>query len=514
ASIEGVCYEAARREWDMGRVEATTGAVYALLLLSEYGFQIGRNSVLWEFAHNALATARRIEFRHTRYPWRGARTAPCDVEYEHVLACYWSGWARVLTAAQTMTRRVDSSLYARESELPEFPLHDMCHYTAQPVACAGNASTPNVVSFSRDAACRFRAHHSYSAATWRCSLMAVEMHNHYIDLIERRSAPESYIDALRVWDERMRAWRASWPREWQAQTDEMLAVARRVNDEKYGGRVPLENNTHVSAPVASAAVDPSVYHSERAQSPDTISVGSHLFHTSQMTAADTWLSVLLAMYETSRLRAHRIALALLQRNQASSGHASPTLLLPRVAVGHQYDEQLRKLPVSAGAADPLRDSLEFHRSQYVCLDAARNLQSLFTTTELLGSSPQRMGIWAVFVLEHVIAIHCARLHTSDTATQMDALRRLALLVRQLLSLRRWTSALFVFTSIVKAFVEPSCIIELPERQKITVRDSPWPANHVLTLLMHEMKMDARQFCAFTVPIVYASMMSSEKLAPA
>ncbi|KAJ2181181.1 hypothetical protein EV181_005297, partial [Coemansia sp. RSA 532] len=512
SSIEGMCYDASRREWDAGRVEATTGAVYALLLLSEYGFQIGRYAVLWEFAHNALATARRIVFRHIPYPWRDARrAAACDVEYEHVLSCYWSSWARVLTAAQTMTRRVDVSLYAPDGDnahaLPEFPRHDMCHYTAQPTASV-HSDTLNTVSFADGAPCCFRPHHSYSAATWRCSLMSVEMHNYYIDLLERRCASESYFDALRAWDERMQKWHAAWPPEWHVQMDEMMAVARRVNNKQFGGHMLLEK-TRVVTP-KTVTVDPDVYRSQRATAPETVTVGSHLFHQSQMTAADMWLSVLVAMYETSRLRAYRIALALLQRMRDAEPNHTSDLLLPRVAVGHQYDEQLRKVPMPS-TTDPLRDAMEFHRGQFVCLDAARNLQTLFTTVELLGSSPQHMGIWAVFVLEHVIAIHCTRLLSSDTSTQIDALRRLALLVRQLLTLKRWTSALYVFTSIVKAFVEPSHIVNLPN--SISVESSPWPANHVLTLLMHEMNMDSRKFCAFTVPVVYASMMSSTNLPP-
>ncbi|KAJ2355535.1 hypothetical protein H4S02_012922, partial [Coemansia sp. RSA 2611] len=222
AAVERACFAAARREWDAGRVGASTGAVFALLLLSEYGFQIGDTALLWEFAHSALATARRIELRGRRFPWRGARGAACDVAYEHVLASYWSSWARVLTAAQTTARRVDAALFARDAPLPEFPQHDMCHYTAQPVAAPG---APRFAP----AACAHRAHFAYSAATWRCSLLSAEMHNLHVDVLERRCAPDAYVDALRAWDARMQAWRAAWPREWHAQLDEMLAVARRVN---------------------------------------------------------------------------------------------------------------------------------------------------------------------------------------------------------------------------------------------------------------------------------------------
>ncbi|KAJ2437096.1 hypothetical protein GGI03_009337, partial [Coemansia sp. RSA 2337] len=99
--MEAACYAAARREWECGRVEPSTSAVFALLLLSEYGYQTGRPIVMSEFAEHALSTARRIEFRGAPYPWRAAPSrGACDVEREHVLACFWSAWVRVFTAAQ------------------------------------------------------------------------------------------------------------------------------------------------------------------------------------------------------------------------------------------------------------------------------------------------------------------------------------------------------------------------------------------------------------------------------
>ncbi|KAI9470138.1 hypothetical protein LPJ78_002605 [Coemansia sp. RSA 989] len=490
--LEHVCYDAARREWDSGRVQPTTGAVYALLLLSEYGYQRGLYAVLWEFAHSALATARQITFRGRRFPWRDARVDTCDVAYEHVLACYWSSWARVLTAAQTMTRRIDAALLLPDRR-PDLPTHDLCHYPADP-SPAGPSDPADTVSFV-DPPCLYRPHHSYSAATWKCSLMAAEMHNHLIDLLDRRSAPESYFDALRAWDQRMRRWRAQWPPEWRAQCDDMLAVARRING-RHGGRVPLEAP---EPPDPADPPDPAVYRRCSPPTPHTVTVGFHLFHRSRMSAADTWLSVLVAMYDSSRLRAHRVALVLLQQ------HSDSALLAPPPApVAPAYDAELGKIHLTL---DPLRDSIELHRCHFVCLDAARSLQSLFTVAELLGSSPARMGIWAVSVLQLVITVHCARLNFNSPPTQKDALQRLAILVRQLLTLKRWTSALYVFTSIVKAFVDSSCILNY----SVSVPDSPWPDNHILTLLMHELKMDSRQFCALTVPVVYASAMSSSSM---
>ncbi|KAJ2160542.1 hypothetical protein GGF46_002191 [Coemansia sp. RSA 552] len=60
AATESLCFDAARSEWDRGRVVASPGVVFGLLLLSEYGFQTGRSAVLWEFAQNALSTARKL----------------------------------------------------------------------------------------------------------------------------------------------------------------------------------------------------------------------------------------------------------------------------------------------------------------------------------------------------------------------------------------------------------------------------------------------------------------------
>ncbi|KAJ2795006.1 hypothetical protein H4R20_006031 [Coemansia guatemalensis] len=529
--LETTCFEAARGEWEAGRVEASTGEVYGLLMLSEYGYQTGRNSILWEFAHNALDTARRIEFRHTRYPWHGARLKQlpdadsCDVEYEHILTCYWSAWVRVLTAAQTTMQRLGAHLYTQRrgddsgSMLPELTAHDMCHFTAQPVVRPGK-TVLSAVEFP-PMACRHQPHFAYSASLVQCSLMVAEMHDRHIDLLERRITPVAFLDALRLWDHRMCRWRACWPPEWEAQLAEMFETAYRINSSAYDNRVPLDSppirlycpdgwrnrsRSSFSGAATTASAAPS----------ELMHIGSHLFHRSQMTPADSWLTILLAMCETARLRMHRVALALLRRRRPYSSvichfqTAEPLRQLPKAAVAFQFDDSLARLPDSALTAggDIMHDEIEFHRCEFVSLESARTIQTLFTTIELLGSSVRQLGIWGVFVLEHVIGLHCARLHTSTTTEeQLDALCRLARLLRQLLSLRRWTSALYVFTGIVKAFVEHSCTVTVDGRHHFAEvpENSPWPKNHVLTLLMAEMRMDPRQFCAFTVPVVFASI---------
>ncbi|KAJ2371392.1 hypothetical protein H4S02_009573, partial [Coemansia sp. RSA 2611] len=256
-------------------------------------------------------------------------------------------------------------------------------------------------------------------------------------------------------------------------------------------------NAFPPAPARPAPVDAAVYATHR-HAEATVRVGAHLFHRSQMSAADTWLAVLVAMHDTSRLRAHRVALALLAPRDAPS--CAP---LPADAL-----DPLRAL--ADATRDPLRAAAEFHRAQFVCLDAARSLQALFTVARLLGSSPKRMGIWAVFVLEHVVSVHCARLAAPlPPPTRLDALRRLALLLDHVLSLKHWTSALYVFAGVVKAFVDPHWLIA--DGPCVHVRDSPWPDNHVLTRLMHEMRIDARRFCAYLVPVVYASAMREEHM---
>ncbi|KAJ2485838.1 hypothetical protein IWW47_005533, partial [Coemansia sp. RSA 2052] len=224
ASPEAACYAAARREWAHGGVAPTTGAVFALLLLSEYGYQTGRAAVMREFADHALATARRIVFRGAAYPWHdeSGRSAgsrdECDVEREHVLACFWSAWVRAFTAAQVLGCAAPLPAPSA-SAYPAFPTHDMCHYTAQPVAVA---SPPGAVAFpSANRACRSHdssAHYgAYSAATWQCALLGAEMHNRAVAVAAGQSPRAAYFAALRAWHRRLRLWRAAWPREWMRQ---------------------------------------------------------------------------------------------------------------------------------------------------------------------------------------------------------------------------------------------------------------------------------------------------------
>ncbi|KAJ1730833.1 hypothetical protein LPJ72_004266, partial [Coemansia sp. Benny D160-2] len=68
AALERASFAAARREWGAGRVAPTTGAVYSLLLLSDYAFQTGRTAALWDYASQALGAVRRIRLRGHAYP--------------------------------------------------------------------------------------------------------------------------------------------------------------------------------------------------------------------------------------------------------------------------------------------------------------------------------------------------------------------------------------------------------------------------------------------------------------
>ncbi|KAJ2081165.1 hypothetical protein H4R24_002548 [Coemansia sp. RSA 988] len=386
--LETTCFEAARSEWDAGRVEASTGEVYGLLMLSEYGYQTGRNAILWEFAHNALDTARRIVFRNTRYPWHGARLtrlpdeASCDVEYEHILTCYWSAWVRLLTAAQTTRRRLGPQLYTLRSDddsagtlmLPEFTAHDMCHFTAQPVVRPGK-TVPSAVEFP-PMACRHKPHFAYSASLLQCSLMVAEMHDRHIDLLDRQIGPVAFLDALRLWDHRMCRWRACWPPEWEAQMAEMFETAHRINSSKYDNIVPLDPSPIRLYRPVNRRIQSGLSLSDAANNTATVSAsglmhtGSHLFHRSQMTPADSWLTILAALCETARLRMHRIALALLRHRRPQStidyhsqSGATVPRQLPLAAVASQFDEPLTRLSESVLTADGdiMYDEMEFHR---------------------------------------------------------------------------------------------------------------------------------------------------------
>ncbi|KAJ2557389.1 hypothetical protein EV175_001373 [Coemansia sp. RSA 1933] len=469
ARVEGACFDAAQREWAAGRVVATTGAVYGLLLLSEYGFQTGRTAVLWDYATHAMATVRRIRLRGHAFPWRSARASACDVEYEHMLACFWCVWGRVFTAAQALARHIDDS---PEPLMPELPEHTLCQDLAQPVADAGDA--PGAVRFAASSQCPHSAQGAYMAATWRCCLMAVPVHNCHVDLLERRCEPARFLAALRAWDDRAQAWRAAcWHPAWESR---------------------------LAAIVGSQPVLPS--------------------------SSDSWLVLLAIMHSTLRLRMHRAALALLL-------HADERPLLPGAALTPppppppaDADSELTPL-----TGDALRDSAERHRCRFVCLESASLLESLLHACNRVDLPLTRFGIWVVFVLEQVASVHCSRTGRREgTAAQLDAVHRLANVMRHLVSLRKWTAALYVFTSIVKALLvdhdDPDKwtvpLDRIPETARsgpcaihyARVDNSPWPQNHVLTMLIRELHILPRQFCAYTVPVVYASIMTSTAPIPA
>ncbi|KAI8322141.1 hypothetical protein GQ54DRAFT_297577 [Martensiomyces pterosporus] len=540
--LEFVCFEAAKREWDQGRVQVNTGVIFALLVLSEYEYQTGRLASMWEFACHAVQSVKKIEFRGARFPWKGTRQAACDVEYEHLLLAFWGSWARLFTAAQALTRRLDP---IGEDEMPDFPLHDMCHYTAQPAVTEGVTSV-DMVEFP-PAECKHSREYSYSGATYQCYLMMLQLHNHYIDLLEKKATAESYFDTLRVWGESLRCWRATWPKSWDLQMEGVVEKARRINEDKFQNRVPLDGNfSHLrreaeKAAQAAAALttrandqakpgksgradsanssptiaDPSLVPSAETSAAASIhlrNVGHHLYN-SKVSAEDTWLVILYVMFEMARLRAHRIALVFLHSEEYHPLHGT------HMATGIFSSPSLPCVPDDYRfvSDDPMRDSIVFHRSRFECLDAARNLQNLFTMADLMGYPLDRMGIWVVFVIEHAVCVQCSRMRSSDINSQRDALKRLARLLRQLLTLKRWTGALYVFTSVVKTYVDKSHTIEGGEkdarRHAKLVEDSPWPQDHILMMLMREMKMSLKEFCAYTLPVAYASLHTTKVLPP-
>ncbi|KAJ1999302.1 hypothetical protein GGI04_004627 [Coemansia thaxteri] len=474
-AAEARCFAAARREWDAGCVAASTGAVFALLLLSEYGYQTGRHAILGEFAAAALATARQVPLRGTtRFPWSlstaaGGCERGCDVEREHVLACFWSAWVRAFTAAQILQQPIDLD----RGSLPDFPQHDMCHYTAAPTAVAGGA--PGMVAFPARTACCHAPRHAYSAATWQCALRGAEMHNLAM-AVRRGAAPAAaYAHALRRWDRRLAAWRAAaWPPEWPQQMAALARKAQRLGHGDIDAEWLADIDAESSHPIAEEEVA-----GER--SPLCRVVGAHVFDASRVSPADAWLAVVFVMYDMTRLSAHRAG-----RDLIPSG------------------------------VDPLTRDLGRLRSRAESLDAVRSLQSTLGAVARLGFPPERLGMWVVLVLEQAVAELSERLARSlqqqaDSLVAHDALRRLARLVRHLLALKHWTPALVVFTAVVKRFVEPSCVMapptEDPQQPPLSIQ-SPWPPAHVLTRLMRELHIDARTFCAFTMPVVYASAMAT------
>ncbi|KAJ2864798.1 hypothetical protein GGH94_002688 [Coemansia aciculifera] len=462
--MEAACYAAARREWECGRVEPSTSAVFALLLLSEYGYQTGRPVVMSEFADHAISTAQHIVFRGAAYPWHSAPIkGACDIEREHLLACFWSAWVRVFTAAQVLGRT--APLPSDTCSFPAFPTHDMCHYTAQPVA----GETLGAVLFPIHSECRHSAHGAYSAATWQCALLGAEMHNLWVSVSAGKKTRASYFVALRAWDRRLRLWRAAWPQEWMTQMTRIARLAQRVPHSE-----PLLLDAEWLADLGSESTSSTPL---LPPTPDTRPVGAHLFHESRISAADAWLAVVFVMYDMTRLRAHRVA-----------------------------------LDMTGSQEDPLASAIAEHSSRAETLDAARGVQNVLDAVQRLGFPPERMGIWIVFVLEQAIDIHCTCIFQSaDPLAQADALQRLAALLRHLLALKHWTAALYIFAALVKRHVEPSWLLSTQAASNVPLWNtatSPWPPTHVLTLLMRAMRMDPRQFCAYTMPVVYASVMST------
>ncbi|KAJ1955481.1 hypothetical protein EC988_001858, partial [Linderina pennispora] len=485
-SLEPVCYEKALQEFDGGHVVPTVGSSYAMLLLSEYGYQSGRYTTMLEMAENALALVKRIVLRGTMYPWRGAQQGNCDVEYEYLISCFWSVWMRTFTAAQTLTKRFR---HTNLLQMPDYPRHDLCHYAANSTATIG--LTPvDCVEFP-PASCAHQSGFSYAATTWQCGVLSTHMHNLYIDLLEKRGSADQYFEALKVWDKRVAAFRASWPQEWDVQMEKIRNMGAEINKVKFHDRVPLDGNySHLRSRQYSPSPLPN-------GPPDVRNVGYHMYYQNSVDAGDSWLLILHIIYESMRLRTHRIALAFLHREESKSLHGIiesgilSASALPRVPKDHRYISD-----------DPMHDALVFHQSRYVCLDSARNLQDIFTLSNMVGFPLDRIGIWMVFAMEYVISIQSSRLSSQDVDTKKDALRRLARLLRQLLTLKHWSGALLVFTSVVKLFIDPKNTIK---GMTAHVENSPWESNHILTLLMKDMDMGSREFCAYTLPVVYASM---------
>ncbi|KAJ2784448.1 hypothetical protein GGI15_002249 [Coemansia interrupta] len=444
-AAEVAAYEAARRTWERGHVAPSASAVCALLQLSEYGHRTGRAAVHWEFAHIAAATARQIVFRGHAYPWRAARitlaSGKCDTEYDHVLRVFWAAWTHRLAAAQVLARRVAPDA----GDMPELPAHDTCAFAARfpPAAC-----------------CR-RQDDAYARALALLALAAAPVHAALMDVREGH-APAAYFAAVHAWDAAERRWRRdAWPDAWDAR----LARVRQ--------------------------------------------------ETTALAPEDAWLVRVALAHHAARLRVHATAIALLH-GRPGAGPGAPMSRSILVAPHVHPDRRARLWGFQAAAYDPLADALLDHRARAESLDAVGELQALLEAVAQDADArlPLRLlGAWAVgHVLDLAMALHCGRVARRDADTQADAVRRLAVLARMLLQLRRWTAALYVFTSVVKAFVEPGHTVDLahvhpallpPPPGPAAAGEAPWPVNHVLTLMMRQMRMAPAEFCALTLPVVYA-----------
>ncbi|KAJ1959238.1 hypothetical protein GGI12_004439, partial [Dipsacomyces acuminosporus] len=538
--LDFVCFEAAKREWYSGKATNSTGAVLALHLLSEYGFQSGRYAIMWEFAQYGVETARKISFRGAKYPWKGTRSCECDFELDNLLMCFWLAWGRLFTAAQCLTKRMQ---FMDSKDLPEYPMHP-CQYYAN-VSARRGITKPDSVEFLVGPCTAVE--HSCIPAIWQCYYIVAHMHNYYIDLLEHKASAQLYFQTLGSWDEDLHDWCRTWPESWTLRMQELFESARQINDEKFNGNVPLDADfCHLSKTRNATTSE----HKRKKRSvdfvglrsPENVTTGFDFTHTSHMPSPalvdlgsltdlklaetspydkkkitlsdkeDYWLVVLYTMYEMARLRAHRIALVFLYKDQFMplhdgdpSMHVFTAPSLPSVPEGYKYVSD-----------DPMKDAIRYYHSRFECLDAARTLQNLFTMTDLIGFPVSRIGIWVIFSLEHLISIQCGRMASNDWDTKIDAIRRLARLLRQLLTLTKWTSSLYVFTSVVKTYVDNNNSknifrggeYEAMENSKYS-ECSPWPQDHILSILMRLMKMDAKRFCAYTLPVVFASMCTSD-----
>ncbi|KAJ1894028.1 hypothetical protein LPJ66_005420, partial [Kickxella alabastrina] len=448
-------FEAAQREWQRGAVQPTTGAVAALLKLSEYGHLTGRAAAHWEFGQAAEAVCHRLRFRGQSFPWRSARlhvqAGRCDTEYEHVLATYWAAWTQLVQAAQLLARRLGDN--GDDAPVPELPLHDACRHFAR----------------FPPSACQHAAHHAYQAATWRLQVIVAPLHAALMDVREGLGPAPHYHAALTRWEAHALAWRAAWPPQWDAQL------------------------THVHA--ATAAHKP-------------------------LAAADIWLLALHLAYESARLRAHAFGLALLHGPPASPNAftgANATLSRSIVLAPNLRPEaRAQRWGFNGHGFDPLGEAIVLHKSQWECLAAARHLQQLLELGDSPGVLPLAdLGAWGIGIVEQIVALNSVRM-TQDADSQADGLMRLARLLRLLLPVRRWAVTLYVFTSVVKAFVDDGHCVDVDHvtpgvLRPVHVASSLWPQTHVLTMLMGQMRIAPRDFCALTLPVVYAAVLATPEM---
>ncbi|KAJ1964058.1 hypothetical protein GGI12_001671 [Dipsacomyces acuminosporus] len=527
ADLEFLCFEAAKKEWYDCRVSNSTGVVLALLLLSEYAYHTGLYTKMWDFSQYAVDVAKSIEFRNTRCPWKGARKHSCDLEYEHLVMCFWNAWGRLFTAAQRTNTRMQ---LVDAKDLPEYPNHP-CHFMAQTFVQTG-ATKQDSVEFAH-AECIDAGSSLLPASAHSCYSLAA-MHNRYIDLLEGKTSTRAYLADLKTWCRKLQDSRNAWPEAWGLHTQLLFEKARSINKEKFNGEIPLANSICSSASAADAPASSTGAGThtlaQPGASPVTTDAGSSATRSnseepssaasesqpeanSNEIKAGLWIVILHSMHEMARLRVHRIALAYMHKEGLQpldeGDSALPvfsTSVLPSVPAGYKYVSD-----------DTMGDAIRFHKSKSECMDAANNLQSLFNMADLLGYPLELIGVWVVFILEHLISIQCSRITSTDWDTKVDALKRLARLLRQLLGRKKWTSALHVFTCFVQTYMDSKNTISggeaIASENARLVELSPWPRSHVLSVLVRLMDMNYVEFCAYTVPLAVASRHSASALPP-